>query len=87
MKLNITQKQLEQEYYMIDLPFILLQLEKQGAIKTLKQIQLNSVPYMEKQNAERFIQSLKETADIGEVLEQEFDRSAFDRFKQKFGGG
>ncbi|MDP5274355.1 hypothetical protein [Chengkuizengella axinellae] len=73
---------------MIDLHHILLHLEKQEAVNTMKQIKINSIPYMEKQNAERFIQSLNETAGINEIEEQQdFDRSAFDRFKQKFGGG
>ncbi|MFC4103597.1 hypothetical protein [Paenibacillus xanthanilyticus] len=78
---------LEREYYMIDMPALLVALSQREAERNLMALQIATVSQCGDADAyERFVSALTESAGVNEAkADDEFDRGAFERLRGKIG--
>ncbi len=68
VELGVSQRVLETEYYMVDLPLIIHEKRRLDALKTLEQINVNGLPYMEKDQQTSILEALREKAGYADHI-------------------
>lgn len=83
--LGVTQRQIEDDYYMVDIPKILRAKTKANAIDRLSMISLlvgSEGRAMDDREYQRFVKDLRKQA--GYVDREEFDREKFEQLRNFF---
>ncbi|WP_185956365.1 hypothetical protein [Melghirimyces algeriensis] len=76
--LGVSQRTIETEYYIVDVPKIIKIRNQNDAVNKLFQIQVESFPYMEKRSQTALIEALQRDVGINQE-NTNFDRSKMDQ--------
>ncbi|SDZ05260.1 hypothetical protein SAMN05444416_11287 [Thermoactinomyces sp. DSM 45892] len=80
VELGVSQKVLEEEYYMVDLFDLMKQKRKKEARSRLNLLTIIHSKQMEEQDFKKFVHSLSTEAGMQE--KQEFDRDRFEQLRE-----
>lgn len=79
LRLGVTQYEIENEFYMIDLVELSRLKQKQEAVRRLEWLQLITAPNMDKVDYKAFVNGLLRAAEIKPPEEQGFSRKKMDQ--------
>lgn len=82
LELGVSQKVLENEYYMIDLPLLLYKKQKQDAALRLLDLQIAIAPHMEEKDYRRFVEHLTKMLEDDDNPD-ELDKEGLEMLKRK----
>lgn len=84
LTLGVSQKTLEEEFYMIDIPVLLEKKQKNDALEQLNQLVLYNASNMQPEDFKRFTNDLAKQAGIQQ--EQKFDRERIEQLRSMIRG-
>lgn len=83
--LGVPQKTLETEYYVVDLPKLVREHQRQQAIRDLELLSIVSYPKMTEEGRKALFNDLRRRAGINDVLRAKFDRAKFEQLRAMMG--
>lgn len=84
LTLGVSQKTIEEEFYMIDLPLLLEKKRKNDAIERLNQLVLYNAASMDQSDFKQFVNDLTKQAGIKQ--EQKFSREKIEQLRSMLRG-